>query len=333
MKLSHLVNDETISWLLDKENPSVRLFTLTKLLGRSNDDPEVQEARGDIMKKGLVLSILEHQNAEGFWGNPRRFYHEKYSGTVWQLIILADLAVDNNHKGIKMACDYILENSQDIESFGFSVNRSESKGGGRHSEVIPCLTGNMLWSLIKLGYLDDERVKKGIEWICNYQRHDDGSSQAPDEWPYDKFKSCWGKHSCHMGVVKSLKALAAIPKEKRTLRVEEKIQLLSEHLLIHHIYKKSHDLNSVSKPGWLKLGFPLMYQTDILEILEILVELGYHDPRMEDAVGILGKKQNNEKRWILENTYNGRMIRNIEIKGTSSRWITLKALNVLTKYC
>jgi hypothetical protein len=31
-------------------------------------------------------------------------------------------------------------------------------GGGRHSEVIPCLTGNMVWSLIRFGYMDDPRV-------------------------------------------------------------------------------------------------------------------------------------------------------------------------------
>jgi hypothetical protein len=73
-----------------------------------------------------------------------------------------------------------------------------------------------------------------------------------------------------------------------------------------------------------------MYQTDILEILEILVKLDYHDSRMEDAIEKLRTKQNKEKRWDLENTFNGRMIKNIETKGKSSKWITLKALNILT---
>jgi len=132
-----------------------------------------------------------------------------------------------------------------------------------------------------------------------------------------------------MGVVKSLKALSAIPKEKRNNSVKTKIQTLSEYMLDHHIYKKSHDLKSISKPGWLKPGFPLMYQTDILEILGILQELDYHDPRMEDAIEKLKSKQNSEKRWNLENTFNGRMIKDVETKGKSSKWITLKALNVL----
>jgi hypothetical protein len=330
MKLEQITNDKTIEWLLEKDNPSVRYFTFTKLLNKNESDKEVLETKDDIMKIGIVPAILDKQNEAGFWGEPQKFYTNKYSGTVWQLIILAEMGADINDTRIKKACEFILDNSQDIESYGFAVNRSSKNGGGRHSEVIPCLTGNMIWSLVKLGYLNDERVRNGIEWICKYQRSDDGISNATKDWPYDRFESCWGKHTCHMGVVKSLKALSAIPKEKRNSSVKETIQTLSEYMLIHHIYKKSHDLKSTSKPGWLKLGFPLMYQTDILEILEILVKLDYHDSRMEDAIEKLRTKQNKEKRWDLENTFNGRMIKNIETKGKSSKWITLKALNILT---
>ena len=77
-----------------------------------------------------------------------------------------------------------------------------------------------------------------------------------------------------MGVVKALKALAAIPVHKRSDDVKSTIDAAAEYLLIHHIHKRSHDLSRVSKPGWLRFGFPLMYQTDILEILGILTALG-----------------------------------------------------------
>ncbi len=329
MKLEQVTDEKTIDWLLEKENPSVRYFTLTKLLGKNESDKEVLESKNDIMKIGIVPAILEKQNETGYWGEPMRFYSDKYSGTVWQLIVLAEMGADINNTQIKKACEFILDNSQDIESYGFAVNRSSKAGGGRHSEVIPCLTGNMIWSLIKLGYLNDDRVINGIGWICKYQRSDDNHYKVPKDWPYDRYEMCWGKHTCHMGVVKSLKALSAILKEQRNKAVKEKITILSEYILIHHIYKKSHDLKSISKPGWVKLGFPLMYQTDILEILGILADLDYHDPRMEDAIEKLKTKQNKDGRWNLENTFNGKMIKNVETKGKSSKWITLKALNVL----
>ena len=135
-----------------------------------------------------------------------------------------------------------------------------------------------------------------------------------------------------MGVVKSLKALSVIPKDQRTIEIDKKITELSEFLLLHHIYKKSHDLNAVAKPGWLRLGFPLMYQTDILEILEILTDLGVKDHRMNDAFEMVKKKQDKDGKWILENTFNGRMITKIEVKGKPSKWITLRAANVLMKF-
>jgi hypothetical protein len=332
MKVNEITTDETIEWLMGKENPSVRYFTLTELLKKPERDIEVIEAKHDIMDSGVVPRILSRQNEAGCWGEPAEFYLDKYCGTVWQLMILAELGADGADSRIQKACEFILENSQDTESFGFSVNRSVKSGGGRHSEVIPCLTGNMVWSLIRLGMLDDSRVQKGIDWICRYQRSDDGIPEAPEGWPYDRYEMCWGRHTCHMGVVKSLKALSSIPRDKRNNEVNERIETLAEYLLIHRIHKKSHDLQSVSKPGWLKFGFPLMYQTDILEILGLLVDLGFNDARMDDAIEIVKSKQNKGKRWKLENTFNGKMLEDIEAKGMDSKWITLKALHILTNY-
>lgn len=105
-----------------------------------------------------------------------------------------------------------------------------------------------------------------------------------------------------------------------------------EYLLKHHIHKRSHDLNRVSKPGWLRFGFSLMYQTDVLEILGILTKLGYRDERMQEAIDLVVSKQDEKGRWILESTFNGRFQTNIEQKSKPSKWITLKALKTLKRY-
>ena len=78
---------------------------------------------------------------------------------------------------------------------------------------------------------------------------------------------CWGRHTCHMGAVKALKALAEIPPERRPPAVRRTIAAGAEYLLRHHVHKRSHDLTRVSKPSWRRLSFPLMWQTDVLEIL------------------------------------------------------------------
>lgn len=327
------LSDFPIDWLLEDDNPSVKYFTLMDILDKSQDNSEVIKAREVIMKFGVVPKILEKQKSGGYWGKPEDFYaRSKYKGTVWNLIILASLGADENDPRIKATCEFILNNSQEEQRGGFAHCRTQ-KGSGMPGKVIPCLTGNMVWSLIKFGYLQDSRVQKGIEWITKYQRFDDGEYiNLPVDWPYKAHKACFNKHSCHMGVVKSLKALAEIPENKRNIDVKKTIDKAVEYLLIHHIYKKSHNLSKVSKPGWLQLGFPHMYQDDILEILNILTDLKIKDECMQDAVDIVVSKQDGEGKWILENTFNGKYLTNIETKGKPSKWVTLNAIKMLTKY-
>ena len=134
-----------------------------------------------------------------------------------------------------------------------------------------------------------------------------------------------------MGVVKALKALAEIPKNKRSKDVKNTIDKGVRYMLKHHIHKRSHDLSRFSKPSWLRFGFPLMYQTDVLEILGILTKLGFKDKRMQEAINLVVSKQDDQGRWKLERTFNGRFQTNIEQKGKPSKWITLKALRTLKR--
>jgi hypothetical protein len=327
-----LLKADATDWLLENDNPSVRYFTLTDILERHDDDPDVKRAKTAIMEIGAVPDILAKQNSGGYWGTPTSFYSAKYKGSVWQLLVLAELGADGKNEQIKKACEFILEYSQNKESGGFSPWYGVKTGGGRYSGVVPCLTGNMVWSLIRLGYLDDRRVQDGVEWITNYQRFDDGARPPLKGPPYDKLVMCFGKHSCHMGVVKSLKALAEIPAGNRSADVKKTIEEGTEYILQHHIHKRSHNLAKVSKPGWLKFGFPLMYQDDVLEILGILTKLGCRDERMQEAVDLVVSKQDDQGRWKLENTFNGKFQVDIEHKDKQSKWITLNALRVLKRY-
>jgi hypothetical protein len=320
------------AWLLEEDNPSVRYLTLLDIVERAPGDPEVVAARKAVMLGGAVPRILGAMEKGGYWGDPDTFYTAKYRGSVWQLIILAEMGADGRDERIREACEFLLASSQDRDSGGFSMHRSARLGGGRPSEVIPCLTGNMVFSLIRLGYLEDARLRRGIDWITRFQRFDDGDGPAPGNRPWDRFEVCWGRHTCHMGAVKALKALAAIPAGERSAEVERTIAAGAEYLLRHRIHKKSRDPDRVSKPGWLRFGFPLMYQTDALEILNILARLGYEDERMREAVAAVIRAQDDRGRWKLASTFNGRFRVDIEEKGEPSKWITLNALRILKHY-
>lgn len=319
-------------WLLEKENPSVRYFTLRDILDKPEHNLEVQQAKREIMQYGIVPDILRKQQEPMYLKTYPKFYSDKYKGLVWQLIVLAEMGAKTNSQIIEQ-CEYLLNNSQETEDGGFAMNIAAKKGGGRITEVIPCLTGNMVWSLIHFGYLDDPRLQKAIHWITRFMRLNDGVENNPQIPPYDRYEICWGKHTCFMGVVKALKGLSAIPQEKRTNEVNDTINRIVEFLLIHHIFKRSHDLSKTSKPGWLKFSFPLMYQTDVLEILDILTELGINDRRMDEAIGIIIAKQDDMGRWKTENTSNtDRLLIPLEQKDKQSKWITFRAIRVLKRY-
>jgi hypothetical protein len=327
-----ILNADTIGWLLEPENPSVRYFALRHLLDLPVLDPQVQDARADVMRCGLVPHILSRQQSAGYWGEPKDFYvRSKYRGTVWTLILLAELGADGTDPRLEGAAEFILSAAQDRQSKGFAY-QSADLNGGDHNSVIPCLTGNMLFCLARLGRLADPRVQAAIEWVLRYQRLDDGDGTAPQGWPYSVNEKCWGRHTCHMAVVKTLKALAEIPADQRSEEACAFIQMAAEFLLRHHIFCSSHDPSRVTMTGWLKFGFPLMWNTDALEVLWVLSRLGYRDPRMQKAVDLVVSKQNEQGQWILETSWNGRTLVNLEREGKPSKWLTLRALTVLKHY-
>lgn len=129
------------------------------------------------------------------------------------------------------------------------------------------------------------------------------------------------------GCSKGLKALAEVPKHQSTDAISKTIDAAVEYLLLHHVHKRSHDVHRVPKPGWRKLSFPLMYQTDIL------TALGVRDPRMDDAVSVVLSKQAESGRWLCENSYaNERILVPLEYLAQESKWLTLRALRVLRRF-
>jgi hypothetical protein len=321
--------NDPVAWLLEGD-AAVQFATRTRLLGEDADSPACRSLRARVMREGAVPAILATQGPDGHWAGRDRFYTAKYSGTVWNLIILAELGADGTDERVRRAAEAVLTDAQHPASGGFSMQRSKTAGGGLPSGVIPCLTGNLVFALIRLGMLDDPRVQAAIEWIATYQRFDDGDGD-PSGWPYERYEMCWGRHTCSMGVVKALKGLAEIPPERRSVAVRTTLQSAAEFMLRHHVHKRSHDLGTVSKPGWKRFGFPRMYQTDVLEILWLLTQLGYRDPRMDEAVGLVCAKQGRDGRWNLDETLNGRFSVPTETQGQPSRWVTLRALEVLAR--
>ena len=87
-----------------------------------------------------------------------------------------------------------------------------------------------------------------------------------------------------------------------------------------------------TKPNqsWFKFGFPSFYVTDVLQNLEALTALRYgQDDRLRPALEFVLSKQDDQGRWKMEYTYNGKTWVDIEQKKQASKWVTLRAMRVL----
>jgi hypothetical protein len=130
-----------------------------------------------------------------------------------------------------------------------------------------------------------------------------------------------------------LRALAKIPNAQRSGDLDRIINQEVEIILENGIFRylRKPDGSRKEKAGWKRFGFPLFYQSDVLEVLDILTELGVKDERMKDSIDlVIGSQQ--EGRWLLKNTYNGKMFCEIDEKNKPSKWITLRAARVLKRY-
>jgi hypothetical protein len=63
----------TLQWLLEPSNPSVRFFTLTELIHLDKNASEVKEAKKEIMLSDPVRRILSKQTKNGSWGKAEDF--------------------------------------------------------------------------------------------------------------------------------------------------------------------------------------------------------------------------------------------------------------------
>jgi hypothetical protein len=320
-----MVNDNSLPWLLedDPDNPSIQYFTLRDLLDKSEDAPEVRRAREAIMTCGPVPQILAAQEPEGNW-IPRG---GKYQSTPAQIIILAELGADPGDNRVRSGCEYLLSYSiaNNYAFIYFSPPPLPRK-------AVHCDNGLLVYALIRLGHTDDERVRSALEWQVQAIVGELPANQYYRATTAGPNFACGINRGqpCGWGATKAMRALATVPKDKRTPSMQQAIELGAGFLLSHDLATANFPFTERISSNWFKFGFPLNYWSDILETADVLVDLGYgNDPRLAKVFQLILSKQDDQGRWKLENSPNGKMWVDIERKKQPSKWITLRALRVL----
>jgi hypothetical protein len=336
-----------LAWLLEPENPAVAVLTRRTLLGEPDDDAadKLWSRRNEYEP---VAAILEAMRPDGSWDTPGQDYG-KYRGSLWQIVILGELHASGDDERVRRAADYAF--SRQLPGGAWSAVNAREAG------AIPCLTANVARGLARMGYARDERVVRALAQVSGIYRE------------YG-FLACPGGGNvftlngyCHMLAPKLLLLLGAVPRESWPDGADELraacVEVLRDKEIFRSLPTQSGDFFNViysakaadrqavreeylakhsplvyrEKPGWLRFGYPLAYNSDVLEALVALAGVGEtRRAEYEPALEVVEKAADSRRRWTMRNTLNGKMYADVEEKGRPSKWLTLRALQVLRHF-
>jgi hypothetical protein len=327
------LNGDPLPWLLEGDTPGVRYLALRDLLDLPQDDAELAAARREAHQAGPIAAILAEMDNAGYWVKAGAGYNPKYRSGVWSLLLLAQLGGSlQEDMRIQRACKHLIEHAL-TPAGQFSTS-------GAPSSTIDCLQGNLCWALMQLGY-DDPRLEQAYEWMARSLTGEGVAPQAEKAAPlrYYAYKcgpgfACGANHGlpCAWGGTKVMLAFSQWPEVRRTPLIERAIQQGVDFLFSTDPARADYPSGDTGKPSgnWWKFGFPVFYVTDILQIVEALVALGYGgDPRLGNALALIKEKQNDRGRWLLEYEYTGKTWVDFGAKKQPNKWVTLRALRVL----
>jgi hypothetical protein len=339
--------DTVLDWLLEEDDPPVRLLALTRLLRRAETNAEVQATRSQLMDYSVTQAILAH--GEQFWPDDKGAYH-KYKGKFWQVIFLGQFLADGQDPRIAGGVRDLLATRSWVNKW---------RGG-------QCLTANMLTAFRRLGYADHPTVVEETEALAERLLADGGIEC--EAMGYSLLPRCY------MALPKLLFCFGEIPPAQRSAAQQAAVEWIAQILVDHRVYAyvpgnrkawqqvlaeapKRADLppgetvkdwiaaraerfrtvqglgELEPKRGWTQFGFPLNYNSDILEAMVALATVGVPTvDALEEPLRIIRDKRTAEGVWCLEKSFNGKMWADVEVKGKPSKWITLFALIALNHF-
>ena len=295
------LNGDPLPWLLYSENPSVRYWTLTDILDRPPDDPEVRKARAAIPGQPLVRELFARQHPQGYWG-PDEAKPYTAQGAVAALTFLHMLAVTPDQRTAS-GCDSFLRFSQHQDG-GLSMTRTLRSG------VFPCTTGEHLPFLVYFGFGDDPRVRKAFAFLV-------------EDMSGENSLHCgrYQHRECLWGAIAALNGLAVLPPDMRSAQAAQVVERLANALL-----DAQYDFEGEHR-RWLTFAVPRGW--DLMGALKALAAHScVRDRRLMPLLDLVLTRQDDQGRWLCGSTWRTWPL---EKRNRPSEWVTLDALRVLKK--
>lgn len=331
----HVSRNPGVGFLLDSRDPSVRFFTLTDIIEKPTDAPEVEKTKKLVTKGPRVKTLLQGQRPDGGFGvHP----YQKWTGAHWRLVSLIELGIPEGFRPAIKATNLVLDW---LHSEAHLDNVLQINGLYRR-----CASqeGNALAVCSRLGMAEDPRVRHLAYSLVKWQWPDGG-------WNCDRREEA--RHSSFNESLSTLWGLVEYSKATGDKTVADAMEKAEEFFLRHRIFKSCRT-NKTRTPETFggrtfrnihsitELHYPLYWHYDVLQALTILQRAGkLSDPRTKEAIDLVESKRGEDGLWKPENYYwsmqrktrTKMSVSNVEIvdwgRNGPNEFITLNALRIL----
>ena len=261
-----------MTWLLNSDEPAIRLMTRCDVLGEPTDADA-----GQVLAGAKVTALLSGQRGDGGFGvHPYR----KWTGAHWRLVSLAELAVPPGEPRAAAAAGHVL-------AWLASPGRRVPVIGGL-ARAHASIEGNALAACCRLGLAADPRVRSLAGSLIAWQWPDGGWNCDPAATGrrssfHESLAPAWGLHEYGQATGDPAAQDAASR---------------AAGLLLDHRLFRSLGSGQVIRRAWLALHYPPYWHYDILQALLVLSRTGKaDDPRASDALDELQRRRLPDGRW------------------------------------
>lgn len=303
--------DTDMEWLLDSD-PAIRWQVMRDLTGQPDEVVAAERAR--VATTGWGVRLLALRDPDGQWAGGALFPASPPSGpgqpwtaTQWALMLLKDLGLARDSREARETVALVRENCR----WEYAGERFFD------GEVEPCINGRT----VGIGAYFGEDVTGIVDRLLTEQMDDGGWNCELENG------STRGSFHTTINVLEGL--LEYEDANGPSPEVTAARQRGEDYLLERRLLRR-RSTGEVIDPRWTRFSFPPRWFYDVLRALEYLRSAKVEpDERVQEAVGLVESKRDDEGRWPLEYTHRGDVHFPMEEEGQPSRWNTLRALRAL----
>ena len=306
-----------IEWLLDAD-PAIRWQVMHDLTDAPAEEVAAERAR--VATEGWGARLLALQAPDGSWGGGA--WNRGWDSTMHVLTLLREMGLDPASGEARRAVELARER---VVWQGWGLDGGDNPFFDGEGE--PCINGQVAASGAYFG----QDVQSLIDRLLTEQLADGGWNCEAEN---GSKRASFNTTICVLEALLEYELTNGGSTAVSEARLRGQEYLLERHLMRRRSTGEVIERDRKGGAEWSHFAFPAWWHYDVLRGLDYLRHANVApDERVAEAIALVESKRGGDGRWLLDTQYPGAMPVDMrEAEGQPSRWITLRALQVLNWY-